>query len=87
MEVLKSPKVQEHSISKMVPISKSMVNSGKVTLQSINRYNFDIMSQDIIDDELPENLYKLRESVVPPTKNVFKLSKISEPTAATSSVN
>jgi hypothetical protein len=45
------------------------------------------MSQDIIDDELPENLYKLRESVVPPTKNVFKLSKISEPTAATSSVN
>jgi hypothetical protein len=68
-------------------MSKSMVNSGKVTLLSINRYNFDMMSQDNIDDELPENHYRVLESIAAPTKNVFKLSKISEPTAATSSVN
>jgi hypothetical protein len=59
---------------------------GKVTLLSINRYNFDMLSQDNIDDELPENHYRVHESIAP-TKNVFKLSKISEPTAATSSVN
>lgn len=52
----------------------------------MNRYNFDMISQDNIDDELPENHYKLRESIVP-NKNLTKQSKISEPTAATSSIN
>jgi len=69
-----------------MPISKSMVNNGKVTLQSINRYNFEMMSQDKIDYDQSENLYRLDESIAP-KKNSFKLSKVSEPTAATSSVN
>lgn len=41
----KSPKIQQL-------VSKSMFNSGKVSLQSINRYNFDMLSQK--EEEIPE---------------------------------
>lgn len=71
-ESTKSPKNTQQQSHTLVPMSKSIsvMANHKGTLQSLNRYNFALMSNDDhhFEHKDGEQTYKLCDSVIIPTQ-------------------